>query len=186
MSLLGQGVNTFRPCKKIDRTYLSQLHHSNKNDSLSVCFHLSIWIYSNLCEDSNPNPEFPQEEANSNLLHLCIFSPLYVFKCVLNLVTSDYMHSHIGCICLTFLLKLSAREEAKSHWLHSFNFSTVCYQTSPKMLCRSGCIITRVTFVWLFFTVCFQISPQISCLIGYKITLSAFVWLPHCVLSNES
>ena len=120
------------------------------------------------------------------MLHLCSFSPLCVFKCVLKLVASAYLHCHIGCICLTFLLKLSAREEAKSHWLHSFNFSTVCYQTSPKMLCRSGCIITRVTFVWLFFTVCFQISPQISCLIGYKITLSAFVWLPHCVLSNES
>ena len=120
------------------------------------------------------------------MLHLCSFSPLCVFKCVLKLVASAYLHCHIGCICLTFLLKLSAREEAKSHWLHSFNFSTVCYQTSPKILCRSGCLITRVTFVWLFFTVCFQISPQISCLIGYKITLSAFVWLPHCVLSNES
>ena len=123
----------------------------------------------------------------SHLLHLCSFSPLCVFKCVLKLVASAYLHCHIGCICLTFLLKLSAREEAKSHWLHLFNFSTVCFQMSPQIVCTRGCIVTLVTIVWPFCTVCFQMSPQISCLIRYKITHVAFVWfssledvLSHC------
>ena len=90
------------------------------------------------------------------------------------------MHSHIGYICFTFLLKLCARKEAKSHWLHLLNFSTVCFQMSHKIVCTRGCI-TLVTFVWLFSTVCFQMSPQISYLIGYKITLVTIVWFsPLC------
>ena len=40
----------------------------------------------------------------------------------------------IGYICLTFVIKLFSREEAKSHWLHLFNFPTVCFQTSPQIV----------------------------------------------------
>ena len=52
-----------------------------------------------------------------------------------------------------------------------------CSQVSPQIICTRGCkcVITLVTFVWLFSTVCFQMSPQISCLIRYRITLFAFV-----------
>ena len=40
--------------------------------------------------------------AKSYGLHMFDFSPLCVFKCVLNGLP-DWMHNHIGCICLTFL-----------------------------------------------------------------------------------
>ena len=124
-----------------------------KNDSLSVCFsHIQLnlqhfIIYLNcVCKGSNPNPEFVQEEAKSHLLHLCNFSPLCVFKCVLKLVASASSHisyicltfssnclpgkrqSHIGCFCLTFPLcvfKLFAQEDV-SHWLYLFDFSPLC------------------------------------------------------------
>ena len=46
-----------------------------------------------------------REEAQSHWLHLFVFSPLCVFKCV---------------------LKTLAEEDAKSHWLHLFDFSPVC------------------------------------------------------------
>ena len=44
------------------------------------------------------------------------------------------LHSHTDCICLDFLplcvfirvLKWPAREDAYSHWLHLFSFSTLC------------------------------------------------------------
>ena len=53
---------------------------------------------------------------------------------------------HIGCICLTFLrvfmcvLKLLAREEAKSQWHNGCIFqlfSSVCFHVSPQMACQA-------------------------------------------------
>ena len=83
------------------------------------------------------------------------------------------MHSHIGYIWLTFLIKLFSREQAKSHWLHLFNISTVCFQTSPKLYNHTGYIC--LTFLHCVF------KNQIACLIGYKITLVAFFSSPLCV-----
>ena len=46
--------------------------------------------------------ELGSVHAKSYGLHMFDFSPLCVFKCVLNGLP-DWMHNHIGCICLTFL-----------------------------------------------------------------------------------
>ena len=111
------------------------------------------------------------------MLNLCSFFVLCIFKCVLKFVGCAYKHSHIGYICLTFLIKLFSREEAKPHWLHLFNFSTACFQTSLQIVCTRRCIITLVTFVRFFCTESLKMSPQIACLIGYKITVVAFFWV---------
>ena len=63
---------------------------------------------------------------------------LTFLHCAFSNVSSKHldhsMHNRIGCICLTFLqcvfkwvLKVSAREDAKSHWLHLFDFSPLCF-----------------------------------------------------------
>ena len=99
----------------------------------------------------------------------------------------EMIQSNTGCICLTFLhcvfsassnrlhpplcvFKRVLKEGAKSHWLHLFDFSPLCFQMPPQIACSWGC---KVTF---YSTVRFQMSPRITCLWGYKITLVAFVW----------
>ena len=64
----------------------------------------------------------------------------------------------VACIGLSPLcvikccLKPSAQEEAKSHWLHLFDFSPLC-------VCITDCMVTLVANVWVFPTVRFQMCP---------------------------
>ena len=68
----------------------------------AVCY---IWlIFSLMCYQMTPQIAFPRI-SKVTFIALFYFSPLCVFKC---------------------LLKFSAREEAKSHWLHLFGFSPLC------------------------------------------------------------
>ena len=67
------------------------------------------------------------------------------------------MHSHIGCICMTF-----------PHCVFS-NVSSNCQ--------LRGCIVTLVALVWLFSTVRFQMFPQRDSLDWCKVTLVALVWI---------
>ena len=63
----------------------------------------------------------------------------------------------------------------------SLIFSTVLFQMFPQITCPKGCIITLVTFIWLFSTdndtdnVCFQMFPQIVYPRGCIVTYVAFV-----------
>ena len=116
------------------------------------------------------------EQAYSHLVHLFDFSPLCVFWCV---------------------LKLTAPEDAKSHWLHC-GFSSnwlpenmhdhigyicltclhcVFYNESSNRISQEN-TESHWFHVWFFSTVCFQTSPQITCLIWSIITLVAFVRCP--------
>ena len=62
-------------------------------------------------------------------LHCFVFFPLCVFK---------------------YALKLSAREEAKSHWLHLFGlFSTVCFHMCPQRACLNRGVVTLVAFAFV-------------------------------------
>ena len=56
-------------------------------------------------------------------------------------------------------------------------FASVCYHMCFQSTCLRWCIVTLVTFVWLFSTVCFQMYPQMACLRGCIVTLVAFVCL---------
>ena len=105
-------------------------------------------------------------------LHLFDFSPLCVFfKCV---------------------LKMSAREEAKSHWLHLLTFlhcafsnessnylpekrqshiGCICltfpplrFQMSDQFACLRACIVTLITFVLFFTTLHLKIFSQSTCI----------------------
>ena len=105
-----------------------------------------------------------EDEAASHLLHLLGFSLLCVFKCI---------------------LKWTA-QEAKSHRLHSFDFSTVRFKMSLQIACLRRGKVTLVAFVWLFSTVCFQMCPQIACLRRGKVTLVAFVQLFSAVCFQMS
>ena len=60
-------------------------------------------------------------------------------------------------------------------------FSTVFFQMCPQIACLRGCIVTLVAFVWLFSTVFFQMSPQIAFLNGCIVTLVTFVRLVSIV-----
>ena len=76
-------------------------------------------------------------------------------------------------------LKLAAREDAKSHWLHLFDFSPLCV-----FKCLLKLLGSEQTYShWLHFLVfsplcvykCFQMSPITVCPRGCIITLVAFV-----------
>ena len=86
------------------------------------------------------------------------------------------MPSHTGCICMVFLhcafSNLSSNCDAKSHWLHLFDFLPHFVFSN---VCPRRCIITLVGFVRLFSTVHFQMCPQIACLRRCKVTLVAFI-----------
>ena len=74
--------------------------------------------------------------AGLNLLEKISISNFYVFSLrpTAHMLVTLHICRCIGYICLTFVIKLFSREEAKSHWLHLFNFPTVCFQTSPQIV----------------------------------------------------
>ena len=73
------------------------------------------------------------EESKSHWLHLFDFSPMCVFKCLLNSHASEDAKSHwlhwfyFSPLCVfKCVLKWPAWQEAKLHWLHLFDFSPLC------------------------------------------------------------
>ena len=83
--------------------------------------------------------------------------PLCVFRCV---------------------FKLPVPTDAKSHWLHLFDFSTLCVSSKSLDLKRQshiGCICLN------FSTVHFQMCPQIACPNKFKFRSVALVWLFYTV-----
>ena len=99
------------------------------------------------------------------------------------------MHTHTGCICLTFLHCVFSNEFL--NWLpekmHSHTgciCSAVYFQMSTQIACIRSCIIALVAFLWLFFIMYFQMSSQMACPKEYIITLFAFVWLFSTVCSQ--
>ena len=94
------------------------------------------------------------------------------------------MQSHIDCICLTFLHCASQcllnelwSAQAKSHGLHSFDFSPVwvfkCVFKWPACSLR-GYKVTLVAFVWFFSTVRFQMFTERAWVSAGKVTQDAF------------
>ena len=76
---------------------------------------------------------------------------------------------------ITWILRLSAWADAKSHSLHLFDFSPLCFQMSVQIACLTRCKDTLFTLIWFFSTVCFQMSPQMAHLSECKVTLVTFV-----------
>ena len=60
-------------------------------------------------------------------------------------------------------------------------FSTVCFQMRPQSEGTKRCIVTLVAFVWLLSTVSLHMFPQWTWIRGCIITLFAFVWLDPTV-----
>ena len=82
-----------------------------------------------------------------------------------------------------------------AHWLHLFDFSTVCFQMSVQSACIGGnkvalnafvwpfpvCVISNaclrggifalVALIWLVSTTCFEMSVQSGYIRGYKVVL---------------
>ena len=94
-------------------------------------------------------------------LHLLDFTPLCVFKCLLN---------------------SRAPQDTLSHWLNLFDFfSTLCFQMCPHLVCQRVSMVTLIAFVWLLSTVrSFQMFLQVAYPRGSLITLVAFV----CLFTN--
>ena len=95
----------------------------------------------------------------------------YTYAAFLRCVVSDVLsnrvhekrHSHIACICSTFLhycvvfsnvTSMHLDQSRRSHivWF----FSTVHFQIIPQIVSRRRGTVTLVAFVWLFSTVRFQ------------------------------
>ena len=82
-----------------------------------------------------------QIDAKSHRLHLFDFSPLCVFNATWN-CHLGLMQSRTGCTYLMFLhyaflkclLKMSAWINAKSYWLHLFDFSQMCVYKMPPQI----------------------------------------------------
>ena len=113
-------------------------------------------------------------------------------------VTLHSLRQAIWGFMITWILRLPAWENVKSHSLHLFDVSTVRFQ-HPFENALSGRKVTLVAFVWLFSRVGFQIkvssyadakshwfhlfdlflimSLQMVCMRRCKVTLIAFVWL---------
>ena len=126
---------------------------------------------------------------------------LYAFSTVSSNCLPEQMQSRIDCICMLFsrvsfqmcpqiaclyrckvalvafvcffkcLLKLSARTDAKSHWLHLYAFSPKgvfrCFLKSPAWIDGKSQMVALVRF--------FQLSPQIVCPKRCKVALVAFL-----------
>ena len=99
-------------------------------------------------------------------------------------VTLHSLRQVIWRFMITWILRLPAWENVKSHSLHLFDVSTVRFQMCVEIASLSGRKVTLAAFVWLFSTVCFQMSPQSTCITGSKVTLVAFEWLFSTVCSQ--
>ena len=108
--------------------------------------------------------------AYSHWLHWLDFSPTCVFRCVLKLPAWDYvfsyvsfihldqsMHSHTGCICLTFLhcafpnvysKSLDQRRQSHTGCIFFRYSHTVYFQKPPEIACLKEGIFTSVAFIW--------------------------------------
>ena len=73
-------------------------------------------------------------------------------------VTLHSLRQVIWRFMITWILRLPAWENAKSHSLHFFDFSTVRFQMGVEIASLSGRKVTLVAFVWLFSRVGFQIK----------------------------
>ena len=115
--------------------------------------------------------------SNTFVMHICIlFSVHRLFTCASSYVSSnrlpEWMHSHIGCICLTFLQCEFSCVSSNDlpEMIHSHTgcicwtflqcvFSCVSSNDLPEMMhSHNGCIC------WTFSSVCFHVSPQFICL----------------------
>ena len=113
------------------------------------------------------------------------FTSLCVFKCVFKVLVygdakSHWLHLYdFPPVCfIKCVFKVLACVDAKSHWLHLFDFSPPCViKMFLQIAFSQGCKVTLVAFVWLFSTVRFQMFTQIAWIIWRIITLVAFVCL---------
>ena len=101
-------------------------------------------------------------------------------------VTLHSLRQVIWRFMITWILRLPAWENVKSHSLHLFDVSTVRFQMGVEIASLSGRKVTLVAFVWLFSRVGFQMYPQSVFLCRCKITLVSFVWLISAVCFQMS
>ena len=91
-----------------------------------------------------------------------------------------WLHSYV--FFFNCLLKLSARTDAKSHWLHLYAFSPKgvfrCFLKSPAWIDGKSQMVALVRF--------FQLSPQIICPKRCKVALVAFVRFFRCFLKSPA
>ena len=114
---------TLRGCLLFGHILVSSNCHLQKRQSKTY-----LCVLSNL---------FSKCQSHRKQSHICcIFTFLHcAFSSVSLNCLPEKSHSHIGCICLTLLhcalTNVSsspqlARKDAKSHWLHFFDFSPLC------------------------------------------------------------
>ena len=101
-------------------------------------------------------------------------------------VTLHSLRQVIWRFMITWILRLPAWENVKSHSLHLFDVSTVRFQMGVEIARLCGRKVTLVAFVWLFSRVGFQMYPQTVFLCRCKITLVSFVWLISAVCFQMS
>ena len=103
-------------------------------------------------------------------------SCFYLFMCVIKCILKLY--NFIYVFFFKCFLKMPAQEKSRIVFLL---FNIVRCQMSLQIACLWGCIVTLVTFVWLFSTVSFHMFPQIACMRRCIVALFAFVWLDSTV-----
>ena len=106
-------------------------------------------VFSPLCKCLLKLPA--SRDANWHWLHLFVFSPIWVFKCLLKALWSQQSrrlsrHNGIVCIDLTFLHCVLSN--VISNFLNEQRKTLLCvFQVVPQVACSKGCIITLVASI---------------------------------------